>query len=116
MSCSLLPWCQCDGRIRTGVATTFLAKEPGVLYTTVMDMFLSNPVLRDTLDTVEEMTKLIQKKSPKCEVLFQKVKGGIACDSPGICLLCPTRWTVCAAVLTSISENYCGIVGYMGTC
>jgi len=44
------------------VATTFLAKEPGVLHTTVVDMFLSNPVLRDTLNTVEEMTKLIQKK------------------------------------------------------
>ena len=28
------------------------------------------------------------------------------CEFPGIRLLCPTRWTVRAAALTSISENY----------
>ena len=65
----------------------------------------ANCILRDTLDTVEEMTKLI-KKSPKREAIFLKVKNGIACESPGIRLLCPTRWTVRAAALTSICENY----------
>ena len=61
--------------------------------------------LRDTLDTVEEMTKLI-KKSPKREAVFKKVKNDIASESPKIRLLAPTRWTVHAAALVSISENY----------
>ena len=99
---------------RSGVATTIRAKEPRALYThcyghalnlAVQDTVKGNPVIRDTLDTVEEMTKLI-KKSPKREGLFQKLKNDIACESPGIRLLCPTRWTVRAAALTSISENY----------
>jgi hypothetical protein len=99
---------------RTGVATTIRAKEPRALYThcyghalnlAVQDTVKGNTVLRDTLDTVEEMTKLI-KKSPKREALFHKMKNDIACESPGIRLLCPTRWTVRAAALTSISENY----------
>lgn len=33
------------------------------------------------------------------------MKNDIACESPGIRSLCPTRWTVHAAALT-ISENY----------
>ena len=57
------------------------------------------------LDTIEEMSKLI-KKSPRRQVIFQKVKNDIALDSPGIRLLCPTRWTVKAEAFTSISENY----------
>ena len=99
---------------RTGVATTLLHKEPRALYThcyghalnlAVQDSVKANSVLRDTLDTVQEMTKLI-KKSPKREAIFHKVKDDIACESPGIRLLCPTRWTVRAAALGSISENY----------
>ncbi len=64
-----------------------------------------NKILRDTLDNVEEMTKLIEK-SPKRQVLFEKIQGEIACDSPGIRLLAPTRWTVRAQALISISDNY----------
>ena len=99
---------------KTGVATTLLRKEPRALYThcyghalnlAVQESVKANCILRDTLDTVEEMTKLI-KKSPKREAIFLKVKNDIACESPGIRLLCPTRWTVRAAALTSICENY----------
>ena len=39
-------------------------------------------------------------------MIFYKVKNEIACDSPGIRLLAPTRWTVHSTALTSISENY----------
>lgn len=56
------------------------------------------------MDTVEEMTKLI-KKSPKCEVIFQKFKNDLSADSLGVRLLWPTR-TVRAAALSSIAENY----------
>ena len=72
----------------------------------VQDSVKAKSVLRDTLDTVQEMTKLI-KKSPKREAIFHKVKDDIACESPGIRLLCPTRWTVRAAALGSISEITC---------
>ena len=68
-------------------------------------MVKADKILRNTLDTVEEMTKLI-KKSPKRQAIFQKIKDDVACDSPGIRLLAPTRWTIRARAFTSISENY----------
>lgn len=34
------------------------------------------------------------------------MKDDISTGSPGIRILCPTRWTVRAAALTSIAENY----------
>lgn len=61
--------------------------------------------MQDTLDTTLEITKLI-KKSPKREVIFRKFADDIKAGSPGIHTLCPTRWTVRAEALTSISENY----------
>ncbi|KAL5515852.1 hypothetical protein EMCRGX_G001086 [Ephydatia muelleri] len=71
----------------------------------IQDAVKANPIIHDALDTIEEMSKLI-KKSPRRQVIFQKVKNDIALDSPGIRLLCPTRWTVKAEAFTSISENY----------
>ena len=50
------------------------------------------------LDTTFEITKLI-KKWPK---FLDEIKAG----SPGIRMLCPTRWTMRAETLESISENY----------
>ena len=64
----------------------------------VQDTVESNRILKDTLDTVEEMTKFI-KKSPKWETIFKIFKDDVSCDSPGIRLLCPTRWTVCVQLL-----------------
>uniref|UniRef100_H3ADC1 DUF4371 domain-containing protein n=1 Tax=Latimeria chalumnae TaxID=7897 RepID=H3ADC1_LATCH len=99
---------------KTGVATSLLSKEPRALYThcyghalnlAVQETVKKNHILRDTLDTIEEMTKLI-KKSPKRETIFKKVKEEIALASPGIHLLAPTCWTVRASALASISENY----------
>ncbi len=55
---------------KSGVATVLLSKEPRALYThcyghalnlAVQDMVKDNKILRDTLDSVEEMTKLIKK-------------------------------------------------------
>ena len=99
---------------KSGVATAILSKEPCALYShcyghalnlAVQDMMKGNKILRDTLDTVEEMTKLI-KKSPKRQAIFKKIQHEIICESPGIRMLAPTRWTVRAEALTSISENY----------
>ena len=39
------------------------------------------------------MTQLIQM-STRCEVIYKKVIEDMACDSPGIRLLCTMRWTV----------------------
>ena len=59
----------------------------------------------DTLNTVHEITKLI-KKSPKRQTIFQKFKDDVAAGSPGIRILCPTRWTVRAEALASMADNY----------
>ena len=40
-------------------------------------------VMKDTLDTVYEIKKLI-KKSPKRDVIFQKIKSEISSESPGV--------------------------------
>ena len=99
---------------RTGVATTLREREQWALYThcyghalnlAVQEVVKKNIVLRDALNTVEEMTKLI-KKSPRREGIFKKVKNEIATELAGVRLLAPTRWTVRAAALSSISDNY----------
>uniref|UniRef100_H3A771 DUF4371 domain-containing protein n=1 Tax=Latimeria chalumnae TaxID=7897 RepID=H3A771_LATCH len=65
---------------KTGVVTSLLSKEPRALYThcyghalnlAVQETVKKNHILRDTLDTIEEMMKLI-KKSPKRETIFNK--------------------------------------------
>ena len=67
---------------RTGVATTIQQQEPRAPYThcygqalnlAVQDSVKNNAILRDALDTVEEMTKLI-KKSPNVKLLSKNLK------------------------------------------
>ena len=58
----------------------------------------------NTLDTTYEISKLL-KFSPKRDALFDKLKTTIA-HSPGFRTLCPTRWTVRAACLESVLENW----------
>ena len=96
---------------KSGVATRLAALEPRALYThcyghalnlATQDALKGVKIMEETLDTVYEITKLI-KKSPRRDVLFHKFKDD---GSPGIRVLCPTRWTVRAEALASISENY----------
>ena len=61
--------------------------------------------MKDALDTTREITKLI-KKSPRRDACFANLKAEMAPDTPGIRVLCPTRWTVRAEALQSILENY----------
>lgn len=75
------------------------------LHLAIQETVKSNVILRDTLDTVEEMTKLI-KKSPKCQVIFEQYHEQISVESPGIRMLATTRWTVRADAFASILENY----------
>ena len=97
---------------RSGVATQIASLEHRALYThcyghalnlATQDALRGVKIMGDTLDTV--YTKLI-KKSPKRETIFKKVKEDVTTGSPGIRILCPTRWTVRAEALSSISENY----------
>ena len=67
-------------------------------------------VMRSALDTVYEISRLI-KKSPKRAASFQRLKQELAPDTPGFRVICPTRWTVRAASLQSILDNYEALVG-----
>ena len=46
------------------------------------------------------------KYSPRRDTIFEKLKAKLAPDTPGFRTLCPTRWTVRAASLDSVFENY----------
>ena len=99
---------------KSGVAKKITDLESRALYThcyghalnlAAQDSIKHIKIMEDTLDTTYEITKLI-KKSPKREVIFKKFAEDIKAGSPGIRMLCPTRWTVRAEALTSICENY----------
>ena len=74
-------WASSMAGCKTGVSTTILRKEHRALYThcyghvlnlAVQDAVKANVILRDTLDTIEEKTKLI-KQSSRRQVNFEKV-------------------------------------------
>ena len=97
-----------------GVATKILQKEKRATYThwyghalnlACSDTIKKSKVMRNTLNTSYEIVKLI-KKSPHCDGIFQRLKQQMSKESPGIQVLCPTRWTVCAQALQSIIDNY----------
>ena len=99
---------------RSGVATMMQKEEPRAIFThcyghslnlACMDTIKRCSLLRNCLDVVQEMTNLI-KKSPRRDALLQTLKEEINVQSPGIRVLCPTRWTVRADCLDSILRNY----------
>ena len=61
--------------------------------------------MKSALETTHEITKLV-KYSPRRENLFHDIKGEIAPGTPGVRVLCPTRWTVRADSMQSIIHNY----------
>ena len=52
-----------------------------------------------------EVSKLIQY-SPKRDMQFESLKQNLAPETPGLHVLCLTRWTVRANSLTSVTDNY----------
>ncbi len=99
---------------RSGVATCILQEEPRALYAhcyghslnlACSDSVKECKVMRDSLDVVQEITKLV-KKSPRHDSTLQAIKVSMGSDSPGVRVLCPTRWTVRADALHSIACNY----------
>ena len=100
--------------VRTGVAKQLLDEEKRAVFThcyghalnlACSDTVKGCKVLKDSLETTREITKLV-KFSPKREILFRNLKQDIAPDTPGIRVLCPTRWTVRGERLGSVIANY----------
>ena len=82
---------------RSGVATRLTDLESRALLThcyghalnlAIQDVVKGVKVVEDTLDTVYKITKLI-KKSPKREVIFQKIKDEGPSGSPGVRIFVP---------------------------
>ena len=99
---------------KNGVAKQISADEPRAVYThcyshvlnlSVSDCIKQCKVIKLAMETVGEISRLI-KKSPKRDSLFDKIKSSLAPETPGFQTLCPTRWTVRAASLKSVNDNY----------
>ncbi len=98
-----------------GVATQIRELEPRAVYThcyghslnlAASDTLKESKLMKDALDTTYEITKLI-KYSPRRDEIFRRLKEDMPPNStPGIRILCPTRWTVKANSLSSIISNY----------
>ena len=74
-----------------------------------------NLAVADTLKEVKPMSNTLEhcleicrllKFSPRREAIFSKLKSQITPHVPSVRSLCPTRWTVHAASLESIRQNY----------
>jgi hypothetical protein len=100
--------------LRSGVAKQLSQDEPRAIYThcyghalnlACEDTIKRCKLMKDALDTTHEITKLI-KKSPRRDTCFECLKAEMAPDTPGMRVLCPTRWTVRAEALQSILDNY----------
>ena len=100
--------------VKKGAATNILKQEPKAVYThcyghalnlAVSDSVKGSKVMRDSLDTVYEMSKLI-KYSPGRDTTLEELKREMSPDTPSFRTLCPTRWTVRAASLKSVLDNY----------
>ena len=99
---------------RNGVSTQILAEEPRATFMhcyghalnlATADVVRNVKCLKNTLDTTLEVSKLL-KYSPRRGGIFEKIKSEIAPETPGFRTLCPTRWTVRAASLASVKDNY----------
>ena len=106
---------------KSGVAKRIQEEEPRAVYThcyghsvnfATCDAVKQSKAIRSALETTHEITKLI-KFSPRREGIFKEIKSvnDVATDShsPGVGILCPTRWTVRAESLASIISNYAAL-------
>ena len=100
--------------VRNGVATQICKEEPRALFShcyghalnlAASDTVKQNKIHCDTLATAIKISKLL-KFTPRRDALFSKLKVEIAPGTPGFRTLCPTCWTVRAASLESIMDNY----------
>ena len=71
----------------------------------VQDTCRSIKIMRDTFDTILELSKVF-KCGAKKKAMLLKIKAELSPKTPGIKPLCPTRWTVWAESLRSLVLNY----------
>ncbi len=99
---------------RSGLAKKIMDEQPLAFYThcyghslnlAVSDLIKNSSTMKRVLDIAHEITKLV-KYSPRRESLFRDIKDELSPSSPGIRVMCPTRWTVKADTLQSIVSNY----------
>ena len=100
---------------KCGVAKRICDLEPRAVYThcyghalnlAAGDTLKQSKLMKEALETTWEITKLI-KYSPRRDGIFQRLKETLPVGStPGIRVLCPTRWTVRAESIHSILANY----------
>lgn len=104
---------------KKGAAKILTDAEPRAIYTYcyghtlnlgVSDCIKQSKAMKSALDVVTKISKLI-KKSPKWDSCFEKLKSELAPETPGFRVLCRTRWTVRAASLTSVTDNYKVLMG-----
>ena len=100
--------------VGNGVAKQIQDEQPNAFIThcyghslnlAVSDTIKNCSTVKNALDTTHEITKLV-KYSPRRENLFWDLKDSMAPGSPGVCVLCPTQWTVRAESMQSIIHNY----------
>ena len=100
--------------IRNGVSTQILKEEPRAVYThcyghslnlACNDTIKQSKVIKDALEVTQEIAKLV-KRSPQRDSLLHRIKDQLADNTPGVRVLCPTRWTVRGHALYCIRINY----------
>ena len=103
---------------KNGVKAQILREEPRALFThcyghalslSVADTVRMVKCLGSTMDTVHELSKLLQY-SPKRSALFKDLKAEISPDTVGFRILCPTRWTVRNETFNNILQNYSALL------
>ena len=109
--------CSTMSGAKKGVATNIKSEEPRCLFThcyghalnlACADSIKRCKIMKDSLDTTYEITKLI-KYSPKRDSRLEQIQKSMSAEEKnfsGIRLLCPTRWTVRAESMKSILDNY----------
>ena len=105
-------------RKRKGVVTQIKAINGKCLYThcyghvlnlAVADAVKSVKCIRDALEVVSEIGKLV-KKSPQQDTKLEKIRSETKNDSRGVHDLCPTRWTVCGEALAATLNNHSELI------
>jgi len=105
--------------VRNGVSTLISQEESRAVFThcyghslnlAMNDTVKRCKLVKSSIEVVFEISKLI-KKSPKRDAVFQRLKESLSPDTPGFRVLCPTRWTVRAASLQSVIDNYNVLLG-----
>ena len=97
-----------------GVAKIINDDESGAIYThcygrtlilSAGDTIRQCQVMKAAMDVVADISELLEI-SPKRDAVFKKIKAELAPDYARFRVLCPTRWTVRAASLQSVLNNY----------